>query len=323
MRFEPIITVTLNPAVDRVLEVEHFRIGAHQLGRERYRAAAGKGLNVSKALARLGVASIATGFLGRENSQTFEALLAASIGRDLLARLNMQFLEVPGQTRENVTIIDAADQAETHLRDRGPQIAERDVVRLKRKLDLMSRPGSLVVFGGGMPPGVEPEQFAQIVRICLAAGAKVAVDTSRGALAAVRDEPLFIVKPNREELAELLGRDPGDRRADLVAAGRELAERYEYVLLSLGAEGGLGFHADTVLSGHVELDPRRVISTVGSGDCLLAGFVAAMSAAGDFPAAYRRGLAVATANCIEGAPAGFTAASVAEMQQLAEVEEIA
>ena len=334
MSFAPIITVTLNPAIDRVLRVEHLRLGEHQLGEELWRVAAGKGLNVSKALARLGVPSIATGFVGRDNGAYFESLLRlgfeAGGERDLAARINLQFLEVPGLTRENVTLIDAGDRGETHIRDRGPPIGERDLLRLRRKLDLMSRPGALVIFGGGLPPGLEPEPFAQMVHVCIHAGAQVVVDSSHSALAAVRDQKLLIVKPNREELADLLGRAPrpGSGQAvaadpdALLSAGRELAERFPYVLISLGADGALAFHDNCALRGRVAVDPARVVSTVGCGDCLLAGLVAALAEGEPFERAFARALAVATANVTRGAPADFDPATVREFLAAADVQAI-
>lgn len=320
VQFDPIITVTLNPTIDRVLEVDGFRIGAHQLGRERLRTAAGKGINVSRALGRLGVQSIATGFVGHENAAQFESLLTGG-ERDLAARINLQFFDVPGQVRENITIIDTADGGETHVRDTGPSIAEKDLVRMKRKLDLMSREGALVVFGGGLPPGVTEEQFVQLVHICIGAGAKVAVDTSRAALHAVRDDSLFLIKPNISELSELLGRDVPDEQDALVAAGRELAAGYQYVLISRGAEGALAFNGKEALVGRVPLESDRVVSTVGCGDCLLAGFVAALVHGRDFREAFVEGLAVATANVTRDGPAQFDLGIVYEFRQAAEVVE--
>ncbi|MDD4890697.1 MAG: 1-phosphofructokinase family hexose kinase [Phycisphaerae bacterium] len=320
MKFDPIVTVTMNPAIDRMIAVDKFEVGGHQLGREVARIAGGKGVNVSKALARLGAASVATGFLGRDNSRFFESMLMAQSEQPLCRRINLQFFEVPGLTRENVTILDSASGVETHVRDLGPGISDRDLLRLKRKLDLMSRPGSLVIFGGGLPPGVDGESFSQIVRICEAAGARVAVDTSEAALGAVRDEKLFLVKPNRHELAQLLGRDVGPDRGEIVKAGRELAGRFDYVLISLGAEGGLAFHEQTAIAGRVPIDPDRIVSTVGCGDCLLAGFVAGLTAGKDLVDAYRLALAAATANLLGGGAAEFKPESLDEFLAVAQTE---
>ena len=322
MPFDPIITVTLNPAIDRVLEVDGFKIGGHQLGRLRHRVAAGKGINVSKALARLGVPSVATGFLGRDNAQEFEALLLPPDQRDLLTRIKLQFFEIPGATRENVTLIDTTDQAETHVRDQGVAVGEKDLLRLKRKLDLMSRAGALVIFGGGLPPGVEGEQLAQLAHICISAGARVVVDSSASAMAAVSGLPLWMVKPNREELAELVGRPVGEGRPQVLAAGRELASRYEYVLVSLGAEGGLAFHGERAVAGHVPIQSDRVVSSVGCGDCMVAGMVAGINRGEDWEQAYRLALGAATANVIGGAPSEFTDAHLREFTAAAVIEPI-
>src|SRR5512135_1158324 len=96
-----IIVVSLNPAVDRVIEVPGFTLGAHQTGREIRRLAAGKGMNVAHVLSRLGVPSVATGFLGEQNRAIFADALKADGVAD-------EFLTLPGRTRENITITDPA-----------------------------------------------------------------------------------------------------------------------------------------------------------------------------------------------------------------------
>ncbi|MFQ6049219.1 MAG: 1-phosphofructokinase family hexose kinase, partial [Phycisphaerae bacterium] len=196
--FEQIITVSLNPAIDRIIEVPNFTIGAHQRGRQLSRHPAGK----------------ATGFVGRNEVEQFERFLSSG-------RTNSQFLAVDGATRENVTIVDPTARQETHIRDVGFVVSQRELTRLKKKLHLICRPTSLVIFSGSMPPGIGAEQFVELVQLCLHAQAKVAVDTSGPALQAVARLSLWLVKPNVAELAEIVGQ-PIHSDDQIVATGCQL-----------------------------------------------------------------------------------------------------
>ncbi len=130
----PIVTVTLNTALDRVLNVENFAIGEHLPAEEVSRFPAGKGINLSRGLARLGRDSIATGFVGNEESSQFEQVLK----RSTPGRAVSQLLSVRGQTRENITILDPLNHTDTHIRTAGCEITRQDVQRIVSKLGLLA-----------------------------------------------------------------------------------------------------------------------------------------------------------------------------------------
>jgi len=278
MAFTQIITVTLNPAIDRILEVQGLRPGAHQLVRQRCRVAAGKGVNISRALSCLGLPSIATGLLGRQNQDFYLWQLRTS-GAELLSP---QFVAIDGGTRENLTLIDTSSGQVTHLRDVGPTVSPEDLVRLREKLDGLAGPAALIVFSGGMPQGMTARQLEQLAADCISRGAAVAVDTSGAALSAVRELPLFLVKPNEEELAYLLGRAAPTDDAALAQAALELARRHQHVLISLAQRGVLAAHDGQVLTARAQ-PPPRITSNVGCGDCLLAGFIAGLTGGPELP----------------------------------------
>lgn len=297
MRESPIVTVTLNPSVDRVLEAPRFAIGENVRGTVVARCPAGKGVIVSRVLATLGSRSIATGLIGTEELGYFEHFLE----RQGEGRIITQFLVVRGSTRENITIVDPVDDTETHVREWGFEVQPEDVDRMSSKLGLLARRGALMVFSGSIPPGVSPERYVQMARSCRARGARVIIDSSGVALKAFRGEKLWMLKINAMELAEFSGCNPCDD-AELVKAAQMLTMEaggpVEHVVVTFGAEGALLLSPESKLRGRVMVHPGRIASTVGCGDALLAGLLHGGRRTGDWATAFREGLAAATANAL-------------------------
>lgn len=312
--FDSVITVTLNPAVDCVYEVENLRLGEHLKGRRLFRTPAGKGVNVARALVLLGHRCIAAGFVGRNELAGFEDFLQAR-------QIQSQLLAVDGQTRENVTLIDPIAHTETHIRDVGFEVSSDDLERMSRKLSLLAKPGVLMVFSGSLPPGLFIRPFFDLIDECTQRGAVVALDAPGEVMARLGGRPLWTVKPNRDELAQLTGRSIASDR-ELIAVGRDLSRTIETVLVSCGAAGGYLFHRGDAQLGRVDLDPQRVVNTVGCGDCMLAGFIAGRLDGRDVPDAYRYALAVATAAAIASVPGEFDPGTVEALLHDAIVEPV-
>jgi 1-phosphofructokinase family hexose kinase len=208
-----LISVCLNPAVDRSIEVDGLVLGEHQTGREVSRVAGGKAVNVTRVLAALDVACLATGFVGESNRLIFDSHLAQPL-------ITEDFVSLPGWTRENITLIDTVAGQETHIRDAGLAITSEAMFALSGKLRSMVTDSSTVVFSGSLPPGVSPAAHAGLIDLCIQAGARVAVDTSGPALAELADRPLWLVKPNAEELVQLVGRPLAGLDDQLAAVGQ-------------------------------------------------------------------------------------------------------
>ncbi len=301
-----IITVGLNPAIDRVMEVPRLRLGAHQVGRVVRRAAAGKSVNVSRVLAALEVPSIVTGFIGSQTRSEFDALFQDP-------RMRNELFALDGRTRENITLVDPAARQETHIRDRGLAVDARSLQRLAAKLRLMARPGGIVVFSGSLPPGAGGEDLADLIHTCRQSGARVAVDTSGEALAAAVARGLWLIKPNAAELAELVRRELPDLPARLAAA-RRLLGRVELVCLTAGADGAYLFSPEGAWHARAPVDPARVRNTVGCGDVLLGAFIAAVWSGRALPDALAAAVATATAAACTDVTAEFDPAVVEELQ---------
>ncbi len=311
--FRRILTVTLNPTCDRVIEVPGFRVGEHLRGRVISRDPAGKAINVSRALAALCVENTAVGWVGQETLEAFERAAHA-------AGVTPRFTSIAGATRENVTILDPLGGTETHIRDAGPTVSEPDITRLLTELVALSSEGSLLVFTGSLAPGLSTDRFGEMLDACIARGAAVAVDTSGAALVEAARRPLWLVKPNLVELEDLAG-EPVSGDAELSAHGRRLAESVSWVLVSAGGRGAYLFGADRVLHGSVALEQDRVKSTVGCGDALLAGFIAGLQAdPSDSAAALRQAVLVAAASAVNPRPATFERAEMDALRTLARME---
>lgn len=335
-----IITVTLNTALDRVLEVEDFHVGEHVLAREALRYPAGKGINVSRGLARIGRDNIATGFVGQAEMQEFEHLLkAAGPGRSLC-----QLLAARGATRENITILDPKNHTDTHVRTTGFELTRRDLQRMVSKLGLLARPGAMVVLAGSLPPGLDMADFDTLMYVCLGGGAKVVLDVGgrllaestsldTTGLAEAEPEPvggsggskmLWMVKPNRRELAEALGLDRDALRSeqDVIDAGRRVARRVAWVVVTLGAAGALLFTQGRAWRAKCEVSADEVVNTVGCGDCMLAGLLDAQAEGLGPEDVLRRGVATGSANAMAAGVAGFDRHAVERMVDRTIVEPI-
>ncbi len=290
-----IVTVTLNPAIDRVLEAPGFKVGAHVRSKRVAWYPAGKGVNVSRVLAALGTRSIATGFVGKGELGIFEDYLE----REGEGRIVTQLLVVRGRTRDNTTIVDPIMDTETHVRDEGMTVKREDTKRIASKIALLARRETLLAMCGSLPPGFGIGDFRSILHRANEQGARVIVDTSESVLPALRDEPMWMVKVNAPELAAL-SELPSDSTDEAIIAARALTREQggniDYVLATRGAEGAILVGPGVSLLARVFVHPGRIASTVGSGDALLAGLLYEWVLTKNWEKALKKGVATATAN---------------------------
>lgn len=262
-----VITVTLNPALDKTLEVPGFRVGEHARAQVRAVVPAGKGVNVARGLARLGGRAAACGLVGRDELPIFEQSLRAD-GVEAL------FCPVVGRTRTNTTILDPEARTTTHLREPGFSVGPGDMQALCQALAgrLAGRPAAVVVFSGSLPMGMMPRDLAALIRACAGLRAQVVVDTNGPALRAALDAgAVDTVKPNLTELGECLGRAVA--RAEAAAAAEALLDRVKTVLLTLGAEGAYLVRRGVRIGLRCPVVEKDLRNTVGCGDAFLAGWL--------------------------------------------------
>lgn len=305
-----IVTVGLSPAWDITCKGEHLEWGEHKVISETSCRPAGKALNISRALAWMGQASTAAGLWGRSDyEQMVEGLRPKKNqklkiknrrskieNRNLKGFIRVKMTAVAGATRRNVTVVDTARKREMHLRSRSELATRGSLRRLRGDLrGVVSRP-SVCVFAGAMADGELLGEVIRVVKVCRSAGGRVAVDTSGAALSKLVDAGgLWLIKPNVEELCELLGERIENRAASLAKAARALLDRAGMVLVSRGSRGVVLVTNEGAFSGRVVGGERRAVSTVGCGDYLVAGFLAGLREGGDIGSALKVGLQAATA----------------------------
>ncbi|MFW6189274.1 MAG: 1-phosphofructokinase family hexose kinase [Planctomycetota bacterium] len=262
-----IVTVTLNPAVDKALEVPGFEVGAHARAEVKSLLPAGKGVNVARGVCRLGGRAVAAGFVGVNERRMFAESLSAD-------GAEAGFCTVEGRTRTNTTILDPRTRTTTHLRERGFTVSAGDLRALRRSLSyrLREHAGATLVWAGSLPPGMDGEDLGGVLEFCAAEGARLVLDTSGDPLrAAVNTGALHAVKPNLRELGQCLGREV--ERADAAAAARELLDRVQVVLLTLGEEGAYFVSEEATIGRRCPLTEEEVGNLVGCGDAFLAGWL--------------------------------------------------
>jgi 1-phosphofructokinase len=261
------VTITLNPAVDHAVTVPHFRVNAVNRATGEVRTAGGKGLNVASFLADYGIGVVATGFLGRSNARLFEEHLAAK-------RIEDRFVRVQGATRVNFKILNPAEDEVTDVNLPGLAPTKEDWMLLESAVDLLATQHDWFALSGSLPPGLHPATYHSFVHRLQDKGCKVLLDTSGESLRAALPACPTVIKPNTRELEETLGRQFRSE-ADLLKAARHLVQGgIQCVIVSRGADGALFVDSGSACSAR-HPGPDKIRTTVGAGDALVAGYLAA------------------------------------------------
>ncbi len=263
-----IYTVTFNPALDYVMRMPSFLPGETNRAESEELQVGGKGVNVSYVLSQLGQESVALGFLAGDTGELLRRRVEAM-------GVRADFVTLPtGETRINVKV---KGQVETELNGRGPDIPPQSMEELLSRLHALHA-GDTLVLSGSIPVSLSPHTYEDILRRMSGRGVRCVVDATGELLSLSLPCRPFLVKPNHQELGELLGQilAPDDLPA-LAAAAQKLRERgAENVLVSLGAHGALLAAADGEI--YVQKAPAGTLkNSVGAGDSTVAGFLTAYS----------------------------------------------
>ncbi len=277
-----IVTVTMNPSIDRTLSVAELVRGEVIRADSTIADPGGKGVNVTRFLCEHGTESVAVLPVG------------GSIGRGLVGLLEEagiphRAILIAGTTRENVAVVEP-DGTTTKLNEPGPALSDAEVDRLVQAVAELATAGGWVVVAGSLPADLDTSVVRRIAGVARAAGARFALDASGAALADGLAAHPDLIKPNSEELGEVLGRDLTTLEEVLAGCDEARERGAGAVICSLGADGAV-LVDDAGRWGAI--GPRvPVLSTVGAGDSLLSGF---LHAGGSGPEALRLGVAWATA----------------------------
>lgn len=262
--FFDVVTVTLNPAIDRTVSVSGFKAGAVNRAEPISETAGGKGVNVAAALADEGLRVAASGFLGEANTELFETFFDSK-------QISDHFVRVKGETRVGIKIVDPMLHQTTDLNFPGLKPAASNIEVLVNQVQKLDAPW--FVLAGSLPPGVDPGIYRDLVKKIKARGRKVLVDTSGEPLRQVIEAAPTIIKPNLHELEMLCG-EPLKNEAAIIDAAKSLVVRgIELVAISMGENGACFVTANEVVMARPP--EMEVDSTVGAGDAMVAGIVAA------------------------------------------------
>jgi 1-phosphofructokinase family hexose kinase len=263
-----IITVTLNPALDKTLEVPNFTPGRRHRTVDQVTMPGGKGVNVARAIKRLGQPVIATGLAGgATGTRIVEALNGEAI-------LN-SFVRIREESRTNTAVLDPTTGLQTEINERGPAVSPQELELFHEKLLYLAKGASMCVFAGSLPRGIDADVYADLIREVKKLGVTTVLDTEGEPLRlAVRADP-DIVSPNELEAEELVGQEFNDveDRAQAVIEMTRLGAREAIMTVADGCYAHVLDDGPALFRVSVEEQEAR--SRIGSGDAFLAGYVAA------------------------------------------------
>jgi 1-phosphofructokinase family hexose kinase len=265
-----IVTVTVNAALDRTLTVPVFQIGFRHRSSDVLTLAGGKGINVARALKRLDMPVVATGLAGgRTGTRIVEELTAEAILND--------FVRIAAESRTSTAVVDPTSGAYTEINEWGPEVTAAELQTLSEKLHYLSRGADFVVLSGSLPRKVPTSFYADTARELGRRDVRVVLDSEGEPLQVGVEAGPFLVSPNQREAEQLVGQELEDDDDFLMAldAIAEMGARNVLITLETGCFALLRFGKKTrrvrALAPYVE-----PVSGVGSGDVLLAQFLASV-----------------------------------------------
>lgn len=262
-----ITTVTLNAAIDKTYYLSSFPLGRVSRVNRMYAEPGGKGINVAKVMSQLGVPVTATGFLGGHNGEWIRTALSKQ-------GIAHQFVSVEGESRLCLNMIDETNGVSTEVLEQGPAVSQQAMDLMAETLERLAAQSQIVCFSGSLPSGVPSGYYADLIAIVKKAGATAFLDTSGEALrSGVEGSPYFI-KPNEDEIVQLLGTELGVDSDSLAQRLAPIHDRgIQAVSVSLGAKGSLCSIEGSVYRA---VAPRiEAVNPVGCGDAYVAGMAIA------------------------------------------------
>jgi len=292
-----IITVTANTAIDLFIEVEGLTASDNILAKNRTDFACGKGINVAKSIESLDNPVSCLGFAGNQSLAAFNALNTDLLRVDLTA--------VAGKTRTNITLFDSAHDKETHIRTTGFTVTDNDCQKLIEKIDASAEAADIVILSGSLPPGAPGNLYQFIIELCHSKAAMAFLDTSgTGLMSGIKAGP-YLIKPNQQELEDIIGRPLPDEQSIVDAARAIIDQGVKCVYVSRGEKGAIAVSEKLALAACVNHVPGKIVSKIGCGDAMVAGLAVATLGGLDLNGTLKSGVACGTANLFSKEPGSF------------------
>jgi 6-phosphofructokinase 2 len=299
-----IYTITLDPALERTLDVEEFIYDDvnHIIGEERQ--AGGKGIDVSRVVKELGGYSVALGFVGGYNGREVE-------GRAINEGLVCDFTQTSGETRTDIMINQRKKTMQTLLSAAMSPVNPIEVNAFYSRIKDIP-PESYVVMVGPIPEGLNQTFWAQLITVLKDKRIKVVLDADNEALKRGVEAGPFVVKPNIHELSRLVDKTVREIE-EIIEQAEPLLERVEHIVISMGARGAVGMSKNERI--HVTPPKVNVKSSLGAGDALIGGLVFALNEGADFRDALKLGVSCGTASTLNLGYASCLREDIYEIQK--------
>ncbi|MBS4216023.1 MULTISPECIES: 1-phosphofructokinase [Neobacillus] len=277
-----IYTLTLNPSVDYIVKLDSFQLGALHRTENEAKFPGGKGINVSRVLKQMETNSKALGFIGGFTGAYIEQFLETE-------NIETDFVKVVEDSRINIKL---KTGQESEINAKGPDISEAAFSLLKDKIRQLNA-DDLLVLAGSIPGSLPKTTYEELVKICKETGAQFVVDAEGDLLKKVLKYKPFLIKPNHHELGELFDTLISSPE-EVIQFGKKLVSMgAENVIVSLADQGAVFINKDSTLLANV---PKgKVKNSVGAGDSMVAGFLAAYERTGDLIEAFRYSVASGSA----------------------------
>lgn len=282
-----IYTVTFNPALDYILELDKLEVGKIQKSKSELILPGGKGINVSIVLTNLEIGNVALGYKAGFVGEEIERLLKNM-------KVETDFIKIENSnSRINVKI---SANEETAINANGPEITEDKVLELLEKLKNLNE-NDFLVLSGSIPKSLKDDIYEKICNIVRTKNVKIVVDATKNLLVQSLKYNPFLIKPNNEELGEIFGVDIHTKE-DAYVYGRKLKEMgAKNVLVSMGKIGAVLIDENNN-EYFVKSPEGKRVNTVGSGDSMVAGFIAGYIKFNDYEKALKMGVSAGTASAL-------------------------
>jgi 6-phosphofructokinase 2 len=306
-----IYTVTLNPSLDRTIEVEELIYDDANKIIEEKKAAGGKGIDVSRVIKELGGESVALGFAGGYNGLEIE-------GRLVNEGVICDFTKVSDETRTNIVFYQRKKKIQSLLSTSGPKLMSAEVASFFNKIKEIPK-GSFCVLSGNVPESLSSNFYAQLITTLKEKGIQVALDSDGDVLKRGVDVGPYLIKPNIHEFGRLVENNVSEVE-EAVEYAKALQNTVEYVVVSMGARGAVGISR---YGSYLVAPPKvKVRSSLGAGDSLVGGLVYVMSRGGSFEEALKQGVACGTASTLKSGNSLCTMEDVTQIKKEVIVKKI-
>jgi len=308
-----ILTVTLNPALDELVNIDGFALGREFVASEASLSAGGKGVNVSRVLKNLKIKNLATGLLGSCTGIMIKDFLDSE-------GIKNDFVKIKENTRTSLTIKDRKSHHPTRLLQHGPKVSHQEIRSFKKKYNALLNQFHLVVLSGRNAAGVSHSIYSELIELAHKQNRPVILDTHGLPLHYALKAKPYCIKPNLHE-AEVELKKRLNSLNKLKSAIRHFHKRgIPVVIISLGSEGAIGSNGEDIW---LATPPKvKCRNHVGCGDAFIGGLIASFMGKEDFVPMLRMAVATGTANAMSLQPGAVTKRSIAKVRNKVKIKKV-